>query len=726
MLSPIRRNIIFVSIAVSVLYLTFKLSTWEYQVETHHFTMRDFLRAQSLFKGELIWFGPELNFGGYLPGPAFYYLLLIPLLFTQSIVGMVFLAYALAAIAAGVMLYHMLRHHGKYSAIIALILFVNSEVYNSELYKLWNPSFTIVINFLLVSLLLGFLKYKEKKLLYWSALIIGVGIQIHLSVMFHWLTILTILFMQFFQSGGLKEISKTLMKAILIFMLPLIPYLIWTYSTQSLETLQVLSESQSQFFDFIRTADEILDRLFEVGPIWGVVLALSVFLVIRLRLFGDSRNDFKKKFFFIFLIHVLVNLPLALAQDRYLLPYQAYAIVFYSSIMGLAFEEASKRARTFFKYRKVIFCFISILALLDGLKGSYSRFKAMRVDASYSLGNVRDNFWTHLLSDYMKIVNKVYREKKWSPEEFEDRIYHFVSSSFEIGNLYRNLYNRNMPRDSIEASYDGLIIFPISGKFKGDDFEWFRLVGVPRNTMTFFNEENIEIVESQLYHNIKVLFYKLKPNVSKEEVPHNMGVTYFVREAERYINNASVDFGQIELMDGLKENQKLIVWDFKKFYEWPRRIGLYVDTEKVEKDFLSIQLTLDSHLLRLTFPSQDNFLDQLFIGGMKVKLKGSSLERELVFPSILGDPKVPFRVRLKYEASLFGANLEGVGELPINSTPVFRNALWPCSDELLEIEILIDDLLIMRNRSSVIEEYWKDTRRSISLPDGFIASECSF
>lgn len=205
-----------------------------------------------------------------------------------------------------------------------------------------------------------------------------------------------------------------------------------------------------------------------------------------------------------------------------------------------------------------------------------------------------------------------------------------------------------------------------------------------------------------------------------------MGVTFFVRETENYINDVSVDFGQTVLLDGPKEGQKLIVWDFKKYYEWPRRIGFYIETRKVDEGFLNIQLTLESRLLRLTFPSQDNFFDQLFIGDMKVKLKGKDIERELIFPRVLGDPTIPIdELRLKYESSLYLGNLNRVGELPIDSTPIARSVIWPCGEELLEVEITIGDLLIMRNRSNEVEEYWKGTKRTVSLPSGLSAAKCS-
>lgn len=683
---------------VAIAYFVVKYSLWPYQVATHHFMMRDYIRTQDLLNGQLIWYGPELNLGGYLPGPFFYYLLSIPLALSTQVESIVLSSYLLSALAAGILFYALYRTTNPLSAIFGALLYFTSVTISEELYRLWNPTFTLIFNVGISCLLLQSFLRKEVRSLYIATFLMGLAIQIHLSVGLHWLTIIAFSLVAPLELN-LVSLLKKMALAFFIFLIPMIPYFIWLYLSGEINLFSISAHSNVHTFASGWMLDEVIWSNLDIQP-WALVsvVALSVVsfikkikmpLICHLTLIA-------------FLTHLVFTFAFLSIKTRYLLVFQTYSILFFSVFLGWLFEIAKSvwnwQRLTLILVTSTL-CFWSLGSYLKQERNNYIEARLM---PSYFVGDVRKGYWRHLLHDYIEIAKLTLKETNWSATEFEDRVFHFVGNSFEIGSLYRTLGDRDEQANS-ETSYDGMIIYPFVERFSGSDFEWFNEIGVPKHIIDFFKAAHI--VNRRTFHNLRVIYYKLSPEQSPEMIPHNMGLTFAPRSIEKAINAVKVDQQTQSAIASINKQKDALIWDFGGHFSYQRRIAILLSFQQENQNEMKVNLDLQSHILRLTFPNQDNFFDQVFVGGLKVRLKGVKNVREVAFPRHLGDPYIPIEeVESKYQGSNFKYNHHGKGFVA-QVTPITRHLLWPCSDVVEQIEIEIEDLVIMRNRSKFVESH---------------------
>ena len=159
------------------------------------FTSRDILRAQGWLKGQFFWPGPEMSGGTNLPGPFFYFLLFPPLLFGEDIYSQSLLWYIIWLALTWTVAFSFLANIVKQreSLIFFLVTFILSIGYTvlfSPLDFAWNPGFAILFHILA---LIGLYYWREtgKNLyLYLSGLVVALGIQVHLLVAIHIVTVI--------------------------------------------------------------------------------------------------------------------------------------------------------------------------------------------------------------------------------------------------------------------------------------------------------------------------------------------------------------------------------------------------------------------------------------------------------------------------------------------------------------------------------------------------------
>lgn len=724
---------ILISSLIALTFFIISASNWDLTVSTHHFMMRDFLRSQKLLEGEFIWFGPELNFGGYLPGPAYYYLLAFAQLFSSSVLSIIYLEFALFSISLGLICYYLLRESGLVACLFYLLLTIDSNIVNNELARVWNPSFLFIFNSICAISLFKSIKERNIRFVYLSSFLIGVAIQLHLSALLHGVTLFFSLYIIFKGRAGKGKVVRETLTAFCFFIAPLVPYLVWFTLKFDYSAIQAMFVSQTQFAPSLVSVslfmNKGLPRLFEANWIilTSVAISFTYLAVVKKLLFLE--HPFLKSAFYLFLLHLVFNFTLSYGHGRYLLVFLIYTHIFYSLLVAEFVRKATAKGDKPFRvvaYSALMLAYVLSYFIIYWRE--VESFKRMRSKPSYTLDLIRTNYWTHLLSDYFKIVKDVYAETQWEPEVFNERIYHFVSSSFEVGTLYQHLYDEREDNQNkkIEARYDGIVVFPIIDDFKGSDLDWFQTVGVPKNVMKFFLNDKIHFLEAKRYHNLKVLPYKLSPDLSHDDIPHNMGVTYSLREEEKYINSIVLPHGSSTLLPGIGNRENLIIWDFGKHIEWPRRIGIFFEERPFNEAEKIISTRLESHLLRLTFPSQDNFFDQLFIGNLRMTIFGTHTTKTIKFSSALGDPLIKdFEVKYKYIDDFYDANLDGIGEIPFMTTPLRRSIRWPCSEEIVRIELSIEDLLIMRRRSLITDVDKRNQKEVILLDERYRSLDCS-
>lgn len=705
MINTIRRYGLEIStiLLVSGLVLI-KLSFWEFQVASHHFMMRDFLRAQNLLRGEFIWYGPELNYGGFLPGPFYYYLLAIPQIFSAKIEGLITFVYLLSGISAGLIFYGLSRLCGLVSGIIAFVLLITSSIYQEQVYLVWNPSFLPIFNVAIALLMFAGAFQRKWTYFYYGAFLTSLAVQIHLSALFHWLTFLVLII--YFQAS-VKNVFRNTMIMALIFISPLLPYFISRFFQANSRIDQLVASAQGQFFNNL-----IFDPLLFLTKA-EIPYALFALIAITMIIFKKRirYSDQSKAAFTVFGAHLILNFPVSVIQDRYLLVYVVYSIIAFSLAAGETLQYFFSLSRRM-KQRGWAFVLIfSLTSILAFAKDEYTNYRSARVETKNQLVQVRKGYWTHLLGDYLKIVRKIKEDTGWRPEVFRNRVYHLVANSFEIGTLYKN-YDQNSPAVKTKPKYDGVIIYPLDRSFLGDDWLWLKNIGLPESILVFFKDK-VDYIEVKDFHNLRVTFYKLKDGVSEYQIPHNMGHTYWLSESEKFLTSISED--NLDEKDVYSfENEKVFVWDFGTYYQWPRRIAIFANYTQ-EEGQLNLSLRLESPLLSLTFPNQDNFFDQIFIGGLSVSLMGKDWDKKAVFYPYLGDPFVPIdEINRKYKDYMFTHNWHGKGHVPL-MTPLTQTMNLSCQDKITKMRINIEDLVILRFRSQVIESHRKELSKSFDF-----------
>lgn len=201
------------------------------------FQSRDIGRALNILSGMPIFFGPEMTGGGNLPGP-FYYLLLIPgLLTTGDWRGAWYLMVGLAALAGALGWFFLRSRKMPVAALLFLTLLPLSVVTQHYMTLFINPSYLfIAVVLALIFICDAFSGNKpgerRDRSFVWAGLTVGLGIQIHYSIIF---LFFAALFMQWRAPRlGLPRLGRRhFIFGLITFALPFVPYWIWSVASWS-------------------------------------------------------------------------------------------------------------------------------------------------------------------------------------------------------------------------------------------------------------------------------------------------------------------------------------------------------------------------------------------------------------------------------------------------------------------------------------------------------------
>ena len=218
------------------------------------FSERDISRAGGWLEGRFYWPGPEMSAGSNLPGPFFYFLLFPAFLMGDSVYSQVILWtiiwFALTYTVAFFFVSKIISHRESLlTFLITFILNINTttHIHNGVL----NPEFAVMFH---VLALIGLYYWREKRnslYLYLTGLVIALGIQVHLLVAVH---ILTVLFFYIIDKSERKKI-----KALLLFLpLAFSPVLIYN----ALKYFYVFEISGNNYGSYINS---LLKTLFSEG-----------------------------------------------------------------------------------------------------------------------------------------------------------------------------------------------------------------------------------------------------------------------------------------------------------------------------------------------------------------------------------------------------------------------------------------------------------------------------
>ncbi|MDE0091826.1 MAG: hypothetical protein OXN83_00905, partial [Oligoflexia bacterium] len=188
------------------------------------YTERDIQRAMGWLAGKWHWPGPEMTTGSSLPGPLFYFLLFPPLIFGESAHSQSLIWHYLWLSLTYTTAFHfasrIIQHKDSlFLFILFLISIIGGSLFQPLEYA-WNASFAVLFHLLAIINLYYWRETGKTFYLYLSALVIGLGIQVHFFVLIH---LLTVCF--FFALEKKKKLRPFLFFA-LLFLLPSLPFLL--------------------------------------------------------------------------------------------------------------------------------------------------------------------------------------------------------------------------------------------------------------------------------------------------------------------------------------------------------------------------------------------------------------------------------------------------------------------------------------------------------------------
>ena len=258
------------------------------------FTSRDLMRAQDWLNGRFHWPGPEMSGGNNLPGPFFYFLLFPAFIFGEESIysrGLIWhvIWLSLTYTVAFSFIDKITKH--KESRLLFLIFFISSigiPIFGPLTFA-WNASFSILFHTLAFIGLYYWRHTNKNSYLYFVGLIIALGIQVHLLVAVHILTVFYFLFFNKIKTG-----KTTFFYFLFLACFPLLVY-------------SLLSS-----FDIFKTSNLRLNHLFHLkdlffskewskyingylSPFYGMIPLLFVFFIFRkkwkLNKISDNSNN---------------------------------------------------------------------------------------------------------------------------------------------------------------------------------------------------------------------------------------------------------------------------------------------------------------------------------------------------------------------------------------------------------------------------------------------------
>ena len=171
-----------------------------YDISWDIWTVRDIQRAIGWLEGRFHWPGPELSGGNNLPGPFFYFLLLPPLLFGSDVYSQSLLWHitwlSLTYTVAFYFLTKIVRHKESLLIFLFVLLAAMGSPIWQSLHYAWNPSFSIMFHLLVLMSLYSWKETNKNSYLYFSGLIIFLGVQVHLLILIHAMTVLLFYFFE--------------------------------------------------------------------------------------------------------------------------------------------------------------------------------------------------------------------------------------------------------------------------------------------------------------------------------------------------------------------------------------------------------------------------------------------------------------------------------------------------------------------------------------------------
>ena len=358
------KNILNPIIIFALFYFVFYLKKDTFYITT--LSHIDILTAMDWLNGRFNWLGPQIPYQtGNLPGPFFYFLIMPPLLLKDPYTSLILYTIAWLSLTFTVAFYFIKNiTKNEFSPVLFLILLLTSHFFIEDIVSLpLNNLFSILFH---LAILIGLFKWQEKKNDLWLlfiALFMGLGIQIHHSILFHLVTFIVFLItdprIQTEQFGW-----KYLLAFVSLFLLPQTPFLsVLLDEDKHLYIRNYEFGHLNWLIDhFFSNPLKQLKELFYSLDIYGPRSLMRLFFILSLTAAGSLYKKRKnEKYFFddsIVNLLIITIQPLLLTFlfiDSY---FNAFFLFLFSIIAFVKFYDS-----LWLKNKKISYMFLSVFAI---------------------------------------------------------------------------------------------------------------------------------------------------------------------------------------------------------------------------------------------------------------------------------------------------------------------------------------------------------------------------
>lgn len=476
-----------------------------------------------------------------MPGPFYYYLIGLPLYLFGSVVAVLWFQYFLCAVGAIALWFYLRKKESLFSACLFLLLFLNSYQISFQLQSFWNPSFLILP---ILLLLMIFYREPEPKYVIIAGLILGLGVQIHYSILIFLFPILISLILN-------KRIREMFL-FLAMFFIPLLPYLVFRYSSQTansdiliaggatrlltvfthifynaadLFNLSLIISASKLFFSeqaFLPTLLVLISfrkRIFAKFKFLGLSFIFSL-PILALLIFGIYLLRYSMGFFLMLAFLSSVFLPQFNLSNKKILFPLIFAILL--TFFGLNWNMIS--TRLYFGPMFFIFLLVGFLFIRNAFDYFYEKLLMatfyLTLLVNISLGVVLPQSTSEMLpgENLKNVLREISSRTSWDYTFLREHTYRIGFSQEDDWSLSYQLLRSQTPPLPRHDTYDGLIV--------GLNLSFDQLLDkVPTQIRSAFSRGEVKCVTQLQIDSIGICLYRFSPNQEKLRW-NNMGYAY--------------------------------------------------------------------------------------------------------------------------------------------------------------------------------------------------------
>lgn len=525
---------------------------------------RDLLRGIAWLKGEVLFHGPELSGGGYTPGPLFYFMSSIALLFKKSWWSIHYMKLGFGMAMAVTSFFAGRQYFGRIGGWMFLLLLLSARTMYSSFAIDWNASFQGFFSLVAIWALYQAFENGRKKTLYFFFAFTGLSCQIHGSFV---VFLILFLFCQLvapalsWRRFSLRETAT----GFLWFLVPSIPYMLWLvfggaldfFSHSKPPPLKIFWELWSFLrYNFRRGAElvgqgpsQLLTMSFLENPFiesvylkWTVILSPILIVAHRLRT-GKAVDKRVYRGVALFLFITLIYAPILTSNMslRYLVHWKVVYVFSVFLVAGACLQKIQPVVNNWLGSRLTVSLGILLFSLFFGLESiGYTKMMEGRLKYNEALATTDDELGFHryiTLNQAIGACKTIHEQTGWSADKIKRNVFVIrMANGWDMYSLCRELApeNGSEPKSHSPEKIHGYFLFR-HVEVEGDPDrwkEWFDRQPKPPEFIEGFKVGSIRLLEANFVNGMVVLPYTVESPTALPLEAHNQGYGYFPEPGE--------------------------------------------------------------------------------------------------------------------------------------------------------------------------------------------------